>query len=96
MCNVASNRKSSSSKRKKQDENLSLKATEEDLYIAQYFDMLCDLCTHGFRSLVEARLHYREKHNIVEGYLKCCNKKFKRRGYIMEHINWHLNPKLFM
>lgn len=69
--------------------------TDEDRMIAQYFDMSCDICNQNTASLAQARLHYQQEHDVYQGYIKCCNRKFKRRAYVLEHINWHLNPKLF-
>lgn len=70
------------------------KRLNEDIKIAQLFKMHCDLCDQKFGNFSEARQHYRLEHKI-NGYLKCCNKKFIRRQHVVDHIDWHWNPNLF-
>lgn len=70
------------------------KMIEQDNRIREYFDMQCDFCEHRFLTFLEARAHYREVHNIT-GYLKCCGVKIFRRGKLIEHINYHINPNEF-
>lgn len=53
--------------------------------------MTCDHCSHKFKTIEEARLHYRKEHT-VNGYLKCCNQQFKYPKDIFNHLEWHSNP----
>lgn len=69
---------------------------ETELIIPSYFDMSCDQCEEIFQSLVDARTHYVSSHNYFNGYVKCCSKRFKTRGHIVDHIQWHQNPNAFM
>lgn len=79
-------------------QNKDKKETEDDeqLKIPPYFDMSCDLCNSAFDTFQEVKKHYRVKHKISKGYVKCCsNKKFYKRTNVIDHIKWHLNPNLF-
>lgn len=69
------------------------KRLNEDLRVAELFKMHCDLCDQKFLNFSEARQHYRL--HKVNGYLRCCNKKFIRRQQVVDHVNWHWNPSLF-
>lgn len=72
--------------------------TNDNLYsrfIAENFDMTCDLCDTKFTLFTEARKHYRDVHNDKNGYIKCCNVKMKELWMVNEHINSHLNPDAF-
>lgn len=61
-------------------------------FIAENFDMKCERCDTIFRSLYEARAHYKDAHNDGGGFIKCCNVKLKRVSMIKGHIESHLNP----
>lgn len=75
------------------------KSTEDEVYeqfMADNFDMSCDLCENvSFTSIHAAKRHYKECHNGEKGYVKCCSKKLKAPGEIREHIKKHLNPDTF-
>lgn len=59
----------------------------------EFFDMECDLCAFKFTSLQHAKLHYFDEHQIIDGYLKCCRKKFKNLRQINDHLQFHQNPE---
>lgn len=72
----------------------SQKIKEQDDQIREYFNMQCELCSHTFQTFLDARAHYPKAHNVT-GYLKCCSVKIFRRGKLIEHINYHINPNEF-
>lgn len=74
-------------------EERSTKDTE--LSIPSYFDTSCDQCQAIFQTLSEARTHYIDQHSSFNGYIKCCGKRFKKRGHVADHIQWHQNPNSF-
>lgn len=80
-----------------EDENTAHDVVDPDKRreIIQLFDTTCDLCTFDMKSLKGAISHYRTKHNIKEGYIKCCGLKLKRDKFINDHIRWHINPAIF-
>lgn len=63
----------------------------------QYADMTCDVtgCGTTFKSIVEALDHYKHKHYVQNGYVKCCGKKFHDKRSYNDHIVCHVNPDLF-
>lgn len=72
---------------------LNLNSTQPDLSrMQQFFDMRCEKCETEFSSLQHARLHYLEEHEISNGYIKCCGKKFGEVKQINEHLHYHQNP----
>lgn len=62
--------------------------------IRKLFDMTCDLCPAKFTTISYAIRHYRRTHDKT-GYVKCCGKRFFRRVYAMEHIQYHRDPTIF-
>lgn len=63
--------------------------------IEQHFDHSCDYCTMEMKTLKQAVEHYNTDHNIADGYLKCCDMKFKFKSQVEYHIQWHLDPDIF-
>lgn len=63
--------------------------------IKLFFDMQCDVCKMQLFSLQHAKLHYLEEHDIPDGYLKCCEMKFRELKSINDHLEYHVNPNIF-
>lgn len=65
--------------------------------IPSYFDMNCDIdeCSTVFTSYDDARDHYLDVHRIENGYIKCCNTKFRGLINVKSHIAWHSNPDTY-
>lgn len=61
----------------------------------QNFDTSCDICSIELKSLRRAISHYKNEHQIDEGYIKCCGLKLKRDKLVNDHIRWHINPEIF-
>ena len=53
-------------------------------------NMNCNICSDPQESFASARRHYKDCHGI-DGYIMCCNKKFKLRIHLIDHLNAHLN-----
>lgn len=62
--------------------------TADDQRIKETAKMFCDLCSLPVDSLREAKAHFKYVHNR-EGYLICCDRKFKQRCRLVEHVNTH-------
>lgn len=62
--------------------------------IPNYFDMICELCSYGFKSLNEVYRHYREVHKETKATVKCCQRRLPT-PCIRDHILHHLNPEVF-
>lgn len=69
-------------------------ATRRNIFVSN-FDTTCDICSIDLRSLKRAITHYKLKHGIEEGYIKCCGLKMKRDKLVEDHIRWHINPEIF-
>ncbi|KAJ6622261.1 Transcription factor grauzone [Pseudolycoriella hygida] len=65
-----------------------------DAHLKVYFSMKCDICGDPFKTYRNAREHFRETHRM-KCYLICCRKRFRRRGAVLDHIKYHLNPDAF-
>lgn len=63
--------------------------------VREIFDMNCDFCGERSLTLPKAREHYRKQHSYPNGYIKCCNRKYRRLCRIKEHVEWHLDPNSF-
>lgn len=69
-------------------------ATAGDDLIRQYIALLCDTCGHPLDSFSDARFHHRAVHN-QNGYLTCCGKKFFKKSRVLQHCEWHIDPRKF-
>jgi hypothetical protein len=68
---------------------------EHENLIKEFLKMSCDLCDFcEFHSFKDVKSHFRTQHSS-KGYLKCCNKKFFRRFYLIDHLEKHKNPDAF-
>lgn len=69
---------------------------EQDELIRDTVSLDCDVCfltSHAtFEDLLE---HYKDAHDNAKGYVKCCQKTFKRRYVLLEHVRLHLNPNQY-
>lgn len=66
----------------------------DDRKILESIDMKCDLCSETLESYSHALLHHQHVHN-QKGYLVCCNRKFKQKSSLIDHLDYHSNPELF-
>lgn len=71
-----------------------ISAAKRKEIFAQYFDNTCDLCSTELKSLRHALPHYKREHKI-EGYVKCCQLKFKSEKLVNDHLQFHINPEIF-
>lgn len=58
------------------------------------FDFTCDKCGIDQKTFAQTLRHYTKQHKI-EGYIKCCGRKFNTEAKITDHIAWHKNPDVF-
>lgn len=63
--------------------------------IAKHFNPTCHICPTKLTTLDEAKDHYRSRHNVKKGFLKCCDMKLSSRPFVIDHIRWHLDPMAF-
>lgn len=63
---------------------------DDDLKIQETANMFCDICQQPLESLKDAKSHYKLMHGTL-GYIVCCNRKFKQKCRLVEHVNTHYN-----
>lgn len=62
----------------------------DDQRIRETANMFCDVCREPLDSLRDAKSHFKLTH-ATEGYIICCERKFKQRCRLVEHVNTHFN-----
>lgn len=69
---------------------------EDNKRLLSYVQMKCDVCSDDrvFDSFSEIQNHFLDIHN-QNGYIMCCNRKFRRIGRVLQHCTWHENPESF-
>uniref|UniRef100_A0A1B0B678 Transcription factor grauzone n=1 Tax=Glossina palpalis gambiensis TaxID=67801 RepID=A0A1B0B678_9MUSC len=65
-----------------------------DEEIAKFMSLHCEQCNEEATNFTALNRHMRAEHN-VRGYVRCCNRKFRERGLLVEHIRAHLNPACY-
>ncbi|XP_058976036.1 myoneurin isoform X2 [Musca domestica] len=61
---------------------------EYDNFLAKNFRMYCDICKEETKTFSDLRRHFQTVHN-EQAYVWCCDKKFRRRCHLVEHIRSH-------
>lgn len=69
--------------------------TISDELIRSTIGIECSECLKKFSTFEELLDHQRKTHGIEEGYIKCCNRKFRKRYVLIEHVNVHLDPEKY-
>lgn len=92
-------KKGESSKLKKCNRKISVTTVnvmDEDRRLLSYVQMKCDVCSDDrvFESFSDIQTHFLDIHN-QNGYIICCNRKFRRIGRVLQHCTWHDNPEAF-
>lgn len=67
----------------------------DDERIRDFFDLKCELCANRSSTFRDVKQHYRVEHGKERGFVTCCKRKFFRRGTLLDHLSWHLNPDDF-
>ncbi|XP_073820753.1 transcription factor grauzone-like isoform X2 [Musca autumnalis] len=66
-----------------------------DQEIAQYMGLHCDVCNIAVDNFAGIKNHMRIEHNIDNGYVKCCDKKFHKRANLLYHVRHHVDPNCY-
>lgn len=70
---------------------------EGDAQIREFCNMKCEICGDPkpqFETFKQIRKHYRCVHKII-GYVTCCGNKYNRRGRVLDHIKYHMDPDAY-
>lgn len=65
---------------------------QDDVLIQETVSLDCENCFQPCCTFEELLAHYRTAHDNPNGYVKCCQKTFKRRYVLVEHVRLHKNP----
>lgn len=69
---------------------------ENSQRLLKYIEMKCDVCCDGnlYETFADIQNHFLDVHQ-QNGYVMCCNRKFRRIGRVLQHCTWHENPEAF-
>nr|XP_019533179.2 transcription factor grauzone-like [Aedes albopictus] len=65
----------------------------EDDFIKQHKTYICEECFERFDDFLTIRKHKIDVHE--KQYITCCNKQFRTRAFLYQHVQVVLNPELF-
>ncbi|KAM7350356.1 uncharacterized protein ACRADG_008966 [Cochliomyia hominivorax] len=72
------------------------KTLENDAFIAAWRSELdCVKCNATFSNFTLLRKHFLKDHLDEKCYIVCCDRKFRSRYHIVEHIRLHMNPNAY-
>ncbi|TMW42835.1 hypothetical protein DOY81_012087, partial [Sarcophaga bullata] len=72
-----------------------LNPTETEEIIKKHIPMGCNLCVFVGKSFSDIIEHFKVAHAKIKPYILCCDRKLKKRFYIVQHALKHENPKCF-
>ncbi|XP_017089664.2 transcription factor grauzone [Drosophila bipectinata] len=70
---------------------------EMDSYIASHGRLECNLCGSDdgqFQNFAELKRHFRNHHQS-QGYVVCCQRRYKKRALYVDHLRMHNDPDYF-
>ncbi|XP_052842946.1 transcription factor grauzone [Drosophila gunungcola] len=70
------------------------KSQEFNNYIQEHYKVLCHICNLPMEGFSQMLVHVRREHK-QRGYAMCCNRKFWKRGVLVDHLRRHQEPELF-
>lgn len=70
------------------------KSQEFNDYIREHYKVHCPVCSSPMEGFSEMLVHMRREHK-QRGYSTCCNRKFFKRGVLVDHLRRHQDPELF-
>ncbi|XP_039444164.1 transcription factor grauzone-like [Culex pipiens pallens] len=66
--------------------------SKDDALIEAFYKMDCELCDYTGSSYLDLRVHFQKSHREEGFFITCCNRRFKTKYHIVEHINSHRKP----
>ncbi|XP_043645675.1 transcription factor grauzone [Drosophila teissieri] len=70
------------------------KSQEFNEYISEHYKVQCHICNLPMEGFSEMLAHVRREHK-QRGYSMCCNRKFWKRGVLVDHLRRHQDPETF-
>ncbi|XP_053688205.1 zinc finger protein 354A-like [Sabethes cyaneus] len=68
------------------------KHEHDDAIIEAYYKMDCEICDYTGTSYLGLRAHFQKDHREEGFFITCCNRRFKTKFHILEHIAGHQKP----
>ncbi|XP_052872912.1 zinc finger protein OZF-like [Anopheles cruzii] len=62
---------------------------QDEQRLKDFYQLVCEICKTISDSFSGLLAHYRKEHN-TEGYVRCCDAKFKSKTMALEHVDGHL------
>ena len=72
------------------------KDPEGQAKIRNFMDIKCYVCGTEFESFFKLRKHFKRFHPNNQAYLSCCDRKYKRRCDLLDHIEQHEKSAVHM
>ncbi|KAG5667065.1 hypothetical protein PVAND_015065 [Polypedilum vanderplanki] len=66
-----------------------LKSNESDERVSKFLDVKCELCGSAQPTFLRLIKHFRKEHKDTKPFIRCCEKKFYRRGRLLDHLDRH-------
>ncbi|KAL7011147.1 hypothetical protein ACKWTF_014120 [Chironomus riparius] len=64
--------------------------------VKNFIDIKCYVCGTEFESFFKLKKHFKRFHPNNQAYLTCCDKNFKRRCDLLDHIEQHERSAVYM
>uniref|UniRef100_A0A1A9VTA2 C2H2-type domain-containing protein n=1 Tax=Glossina austeni TaxID=7395 RepID=A0A1A9VTA2_GLOAU len=71
-----------------------LEPNQIEKFITDNIKIVCAVCDEPQANFSKLQRHSQKQHQ-KRGYVLCCEKKFIKRAFLVDHINQHLNPNHF-
>ncbi|KAL9915945.1 uncharacterized protein ACN2A1_002438 [Glossina fuscipes fuscipes] len=71
-----------------------LEPNQIEQFITDNIKIICAVCDEPQANFSKLQRHSQKQHQ-KRGYVSCCEKKFIKRAFLVDHINQHLNPNHF-
>ncbi|XP_055631559.1 transcription factor grauzone-like [Toxorhynchites rutilus septentrionalis] len=68
------------------------KQERDDAIIEGFIPMDCEMCEYTGTSYISLRAHFQNNHREEGFFITCCNRRFKTKFHILEHIAAHRKP----
>lgn len=88
-----SSKRIEASTKKRMSHRLDPKTSEE--VIKKHIQMACNLCLYVGNTFADIVDHFKDNHENIKPFIRCCDKKLTRGYCIAQHAYLHENPNSF-
>lgn len=65
---------------------------EEDRKLSEFYRLACTDCSELFPRFASYKSHMKQRHNVLQPVVICCNLRLNKRCRLIEHMIFHTNP----